>query len=160
MIAAPAIAAGRPRVAARPPRGADAEAGLTLVEMLVVLAIVGVMASAAVLGIGAATRAPSAESEARRLATTIQAAADTAMIDDGGAALDWDEGGYGLRGGARHRLPAGMTLAVRGAGRPAILGIDGTGLLLVATIAARDDRWTIAYDGLRATALRAEGAGT
>lgn len=121
--------------------------------MLVVLAVIGVMAGATVLGIGAATRAPSTEAEARRLATTIQQAADSAMVTDGSVALSWDERGYAVTGAGRHDLPAGMRLAVSGA-TPAILGVDGTGLPLTATIGTRADRWAIAYDGLRATALR------
>jgi general secretion pathway protein H len=121
--------------------------------MLVVLAVIGVMAGATVLGIGAATRAPSTEAEARRLATTIQQAADSAMVTDSSVALSWDEGGYAVSGAARHDLPAGMRLAVSGA-KTAILGVDGTGLPLTATIGTRADRWTIAYDGLRATTLR------
>ena len=70
-----------------------ADAGLTLVEMLVVLAIIGVAAGAVTLGIGAATRAPSVESEARRFAGRLQAAADDAMLGDRMIALTVDRSG-------------------------------------------------------------------
>ena len=64
-------------IAARP-----SEAGMTLIEMLIVLAIIAVMAGAVSLGMGSVTRAPSVETEARRLATRLQAAADDAMLGD------------------------------------------------------------------------------
>ena len=41
--------------------------------MLIVLAIIGVAAGAVALGIGAATRAPNVEAEARRFANRLQA---------------------------------------------------------------------------------------
>ena len=142
---------------------------MTLVEMLVVLAIIGVAAGATVLGIGAATRAPSAESEARRLAEEIQLAADDAMVTDRALALEWSPNGYRLvvlgddgsvdgtpSSGPfrRHFLPNGMRLAVVGATSPAVLGIDGTGVPFTARLANATDRWSIGYDGLKAVARR------
>lgn len=142
------------------------EAGFTLVEMLAVLAVIGVAAGATALGIGAATRAPSAEAEARRLSARIQAAADEAMVADRTLGLAWDGRGYSvvaldggppLSGGGAQRttLPAGMTLAVTGAASPMTLGSDGGGVPFAASLANATDRWRIGYDGLRATAIRA-----
>ena len=45
------------------------DAGVTLTEVLVALAIVGTMAGAALLGLGALGRGPSGEAEAMRLAS-------------------------------------------------------------------------------------------
>lgn len=157
------------RIAGEAGEPGAAESGMTLVEILVVLAIIGVAAGATVLGVGAATRAPSAESEARRLAEQIQLAADDAMVTDRTLALEWDERGYrlvalggdGSAGGGRdkgafrrHGLPAGMRLTVVGATSPAVLGIDGTGVPFTARLANATDRWSIGYDGLKAMARR------
>ncbi|RZM09800.1 MAG: type II secretion system protein GspH, partial [Sphingomonas sp.] len=70
------------------------EAGLTLVEMLVVLAIVGVMASVTLLAAGRGDRASSAESEARRLSVRLRLAADETMVTDRVLALAPDARGY------------------------------------------------------------------
>lgn len=147
------------------------EAGLTLVEMLVVLAIIAVMAGAVSIGVGSITRAPSAEAEARRLAARLQAAADDGMLGDRMIAFTAAKNGYGFAtigtNGALvartddafgfHRLPAGMvvTLDVR---PPVILGVDGGGRPLSALIESGDQRWRVTYDGLTATAAPAPTA--
>ncbi|MCW3835744.1 prepilin-type N-terminal cleavage/methylation domain-containing protein [Sphingomonas canadensis] len=140
------------------------EAGLTLVEMLVVLAIIGVISGAAVLGIGAATRAPTAEAEAHRLATQLQAAGDDAMLGDRLIAFTVAEDGYGFADVADgkltqrtrgplgfHRLPAGMVMTLD-AKPPVMLGADGSGQPVTATIEAGGQTWRVAFDGITATA--------
>lgn len=147
------------------------EAGLTLVEMLVVLAIIAVMAGAVSLGIGSVTRAPSVETEARRLATRLQTAADDAMLGDRVIAFTAEKHGYGFAtiGSdgkliARtddalgfHRLPGGMvvTLNVR---PPVILGVDGSGRPMSAVVESGQKRWLVTYDGLTARAAPAPAA--
>ncbi|WP_229668306.1 prepilin-type N-terminal cleavage/methylation domain-containing protein [Stakelama pacifica] len=139
------------------------ERGMTLIEMLIVLAIIGIAAGAVSLGIGAATRAPSAEAEAHALATRLQAAADDAMLGDRLTALTVRDNGYGfatLEGGkwvprtddalAFHRLPGGM-LVKFSKRPPIILGVDGSGEPISATILAGDERWLVRYDGLTTT---------
>ena len=122
------------------PAAIDRDAGFTLLEMMIVLVVIAVMAGAVTLGIGSVTRAPSVETEARRLATRLQAAADDAMLGDRLMAFTVEKHGYGFatvgadgRMAARtddafgfHRLPGGMvvTLNVR---PPVILGVDGAG---------------------------------
>jgi general secretion pathway protein H len=140
------------------------DAGMTLVEMLVVLAIIGVAAGAVTLGIGAATRAPSVESEARRFAMRLQAAADDAMLGDRMVALTVDESGYGFASVAAdgtvpvgtpkldpHRLPGGMTM-ILDTEPPVVLGAEGSGKPLSAVIENGSQRWLVRYDGLTATA--------
>ncbi|MHA6722505.1 prepilin-type N-terminal cleavage/methylation domain-containing protein [Sphingomonas sp. RS2018] len=145
---------------------------MTLVEMLVVLAVIGVSAGAVTLGIGAATRAPSVESEARRFANQVEAAADDAMLGDRMVALTVDDSGYGFvkvasdgsvpQGTPKlawHTLPGGvaMTLDQR---PPLVLGIDGVSKPLVATLVAGAQTWVVRYDGLTATVARADATGS
>ena len=146
-----------------------AEAGLTLIEMMIVLAIIGVMAGAVTLGIGAATRAPNVETGARRLAGRIQAAADDAMLGDRMVAFTAAKDGYGfaINSGngwvqrtdgalAFHQLPDGIVVTLDQP-PPIILGIDGGRAQLSATIASGAQRWRVTYDGLTATARPATG---
>ena len=144
------------------------ETGFTLVEMLVVLAIIAVMAGAVSIGIGSVTRAPSVETEARRLATRLQAAADDAMLGDRMVAFTAEKHGYGFATFAAdgkmvartdealgyHQLPGGivMTLNVR---PPVVLGIDGSGKPMSAVVESGAQRWLVTFDGLTARAVAA-----
>ncbi len=144
------------------------QTGMTLIEMLIVLAIIGVAAGAVTLGIGAATRKPSVESEARRLASRLQAAADDAMLGDRLVAFTAEKHGYGFatigtngRMAARtegalapHTLPGGITLTLD-TRPPVVLGVDGSGKPMAASIDNGSQRWLVRYDGLTATALPA-----
>ena len=147
------------------------ESGMTLVEMLAVLAIIGVAAGATALGIGAATRAPSVESEARRLSTRLQSVADEAMVSDRPVAFTWDAKSYAfLRwdgrgwqtgegdGHARHRLPAGISLDMGNRRPPLLLGVDGSGVPAAIGMKTGGDRWLVVYDGLTATPIAAPAA--
>ncbi|UYY59640.1 prepilin-type N-terminal cleavage/methylation domain-containing protein [Sphingomonas sp. S2-65] len=148
-----------------------AEAGMTLIEMLIVLAIIGVAAGAVTLGIGSATRAPTVETEARRLAMRLQAAADDAMLGDRIVAFTAEKHGYGFAtvgtdgrmiartddAMAFHRLPAGIVVTLN-TRPPVMLGVDGVGRPLAAIIERGDQRWRVTYDGLTASAAPAPAA--
>jgi general secretion pathway protein H len=143
--------------------------GMTLIEVLVTLAIVAVMASMVVLGIGGSDRGLTVQTEANRLAERIGLAADEAMVTRRPLALAWDSLGYqfvtrGAGGswvpdthallGPRRDLPRGLTLT---ADAPAL--IDMTDASLVAfdmsvTDARRSS--TVAFDGLNATTSSGE----
>lgn len=140
---------------------------MTLIEMLIVLAIIGVAAGAVTLSIGTATRAPNVETEARRLASRLQAASDDAMLGDRITAFTVDNHGYGFarwnagqwqpvtdKPMAYHQLPSGMTVELT-AKPPVVLGADGSGQPLAATVEAGDQRWQVVYDGMTAFALPA-----
>ncbi len=93
-----------------------------------------------------------AEAEARRLAATIQAAVDRSIATGSRDALVADDGGYAV-GGVRHALPDGTALTGVPPGGVALGFDDGRPFALV--VAAGPDRWTVAFDGLRAVAARA-----
>ncbi len=145
------------------------ESGFTLVEMLVVLAIIAVMGSIAVLGLGGADRGASAQAEAQRLAASIQVASDEALITDRATAIVLDSGGYAFLGWdpasgtwkdhdrpdpAAHRdLAEGIEVASDVPANPLPL-TEGAGAYRF-TITSRSERWTVLFDGLNAAAVPA-----
>ena len=142
------------------------EAGFTLVETLVVLAIIAVMGSIAVVGLSGADRSASAQAEAQRLAASIQAAADESLVTDRAAALvldgdgyvclawdpasgTWkDHGGPGLA--AHHDLADGVEVASDVPANPLPLAEEAGAYRF--TITSGGDRWTVLFDGLNAAA--------
>lgn len=147
----------RRAVAARVPAGCDA--GLTLVEVLVSLVIVGVLSGATALTLGP-RGAGAAEGEARRLAARLGLGADTALVSGRPLMFVWDVNGYGFLdwGGtpsdwrpstatrlARRDLAAGVTLA--GEGR-LVLDPGGTGAPGMWRIAAAGEVWAVSFDGV------------
>ncbi|MCR5872376.1 prepilin-type N-terminal cleavage/methylation domain-containing protein [Sphingomonas sp. J344] len=142
---------------------------MTLIEMLIVLVIIGVAAGGVALGVGAATRAPSVETEARRLALRLQAAADDAMIGDRIIAFTVEKDGYGFaavgRDGSMAPSPMAWPFIVCPAGSrsnstcpPVMMGVDGAGKPLNATISNGEQIWVVHYDGMTATASRSEAS--
>jgi general secretion pathway protein H len=144
------------------------EAGLSLVEVLVVLAIVGVMSGVTVLGLGALGRGASGEAEAMRLAGRLRLAVDEALVTSVPLALVWDERGYRFlawdpadarwqtapRDLGRHRgLPAPLRLArVGGQGEPVIIAPDVPRPPAVLRLAGGGATWQVAFDGFGAAA--------
>jgi len=141
---------------------------MTLVEMLIVLAIISIASGGVALAIGSATRAPSIESEARRFATRLEAAGDDAMLGDRMIALTVDDSGYGFARVASdgvipkgaptldyHGLPGGIAMTLDQA-PPLVLGVDGLSKPLTATLVSGDQTWIVRYDGLTSTVARAD----
>lgn len=120
--------------------------GLTLVEMLVVLAIIGVASGAAALALPG-WRTPGVEGEARVLARAVQAAADSALSGDAPAVLRADPHGYRIGTAARHDLPPEMRLDFAGTA-----SLDEGARLALKLDGARAS-WIVVFDGLRATAI-------
>lgn len=138
---------------------------MSLVEMLVVLAIIGIAASATVLGVGAATRGGSVAAEANRLADRLQLAVDDVMVSDRALAFVADERGYGFvaraangwraeesEGFARHELASGIRLDMGKMQGPVPVGADGQGVPIAVTLRSDAGDWHVAYDGLNVTA--------
>ena len=138
--------------------------GMTLIEVLVTLGIMGVLATMVILGLGVSDRGLTAQTEANRLAERLGFAADEAMVTRRPIALAWDSRGYGFvtRGpggnwtpdshallGQRRDLPHGLTLT---ATAPALIDMtdaSGTSFEMSLTDARRS--LTVAFDGLNAT---------
>ena len=150
---------------APPAVGLDPEAGMTLVEIVVALAIVAVMASITVLSIGAADRGGGAETEARRLAARIGLAADEALIEGRSVMLAWDERGYSLTGDGvptdgltasseRHDLGANLKLSGPAARGSVMISESGDGRPVAFLISDSDREWRVDFNGLDASAAR------
>lgn len=144
---------------------ARAEAGMTLVEVLVVLAIIGITAGASVLALGSGAGLDG-KAEARRLQSRIQLAVDEAMVRGAPLALalgpreyrflEWDAAMGAWRQSASeelrrpHRLPSGMVLASSDGRRVIALDADQPSDPAAITLTAARQRWAIGLDGLTA----------
>lgn len=136
---------------------------MTLVEMLVVLAIIGVMTGAVVLAVGSGDR--SAEAEARTLAARLKLAADESLLSNrrlafawdrqGYAFLDWSVGEKGWRARAgdglarRHEMPAGLSLASEGS-EVTPIRVEGVSAPIEVAVSGRSGAWRVTFDGLDA----------
>lgn len=151
-----------PGVSERMPRS---RAGMTLVEILVVLSIVGVMAGVVVLGVGVGDRGLGVESEANRLADRLRLAADDVLVTRRPLLLVFDAQGYqfvrgdGTAAGAadaveplreRYRLPADIQMTGAGVSSPMAIDPDGAAPIAAFAFAKGDQAWRVTFDGLNA----------
>ena len=161
------------------------DAGMTIVEILVVLAIIGVMAS--VLGLsfsGGARNAGVLEREATLLSVRLERAADSAALNGTPAGFRWDAKGYSflsLQGGvwaahpdtilaAPHSLDRAVVLSVFGQPRggylirsdmlPSVTNPDNNSPvpLQIAFVGSKDT-WDLVFDGVSARTQRKPDGG-
>ena len=136
--------------------------------MLIVLAIIGVMASIATLSIGAATRGASPEAEARRLASHVRLAMDEALVTDNDIVLVWDDTGYVFQAraagtdqwapygvaalGTRHDLSAQLHIETDTQSRQLRIAPNGDGDVTTLKISGSEAGWHVVIDGYSAIA--------
>ena len=146
---------------------------MTLVEMLVVLAIIGIPAGASVLAIGSGA-AMDGQAEAKRLEARLQLAADESMLSDRPIALSITRRGYSFQQwdeqhgswrpsavallGEDHSIPRGMTLASSDGRRLLPLGAEQAMNDITVRLSARGRNWSIVFNGLTARLQPSAGA--
>jgi general secretion pathway protein H len=114
----------------RPSRIGD-DAGYTLVELLVVLAVIGLVILSVPTLLSAARPAVEAKAAARLLAQDLSTARQTAILKrrETGVVLNAQTGRYALAGGVLRELPKGVSLSFRataGGGNTILFYPDGS----------------------------------
>lgn len=130
------------------------ESGFTLVEVLIVLAIIGVASGAVILGLGSSRQA-SAFAEAQRIASLVRLASDQALVDDRPFVLALDASGYAVPGVEveRRSFPEGIRVAAGEA--LLVIGPDGMGRPFDILVTSDAGQARVRYDGLSAVAEEA-----
>ena len=153
------------------------DAGVTLVEILVVLAIVGVMASVLGLSVSGGSRGATVlEREATLLSVRLERAADMAVLTGTPAGLVWDDSEYSFSAfqdgawrahpdgvlGANHKMDDQAELTVNGLRQgqyliradmlPSVIDPDtNTPVPLQIAIAGASETWRMVFDGVSAS---------
>ena len=129
------------------------DSGVSLIEMLVVLAIVGVMAGA-VLTLPQLARSPSPLDSAHdQLAQDLRDAASTGALTASSFVMSWTETGYTIKQAGqetRRDLPAGVTLGAQGQPPFAVSHLSVPAGLepLKLTLTSARNRADLLFDGL------------
>ena len=124
----------------------DTQAGVTLIEMMIVLAVVGVATGAATLGLASVARDDRAERAALRLAQDISLAVDMALIEGKTRTVEWDAAGYALD--ARVDLDPSVTLArADGLTDAVVIAADGRAGMVELVLTGADADWRVLFDG-------------
>ena len=158
-------------ILARPARvkRRDSQAGLTLIETLIVIAVIGVATATAMMGLNGSDRGDRAEAEAVRLAQHLSLAVDEALVSGMPLQLLWDERGYAFvqwTGGgaewqpaavpmlaARHDLRPPLSMAVSGTGDALMIAASGSGLARHIDFHGIGLPWRVEFDGFSALAV-------
>ena len=147
------------------------DAGLTLIEVLVVLALIAVLAGSASIGLGRIGREDRLAEAAALLATRLQTVADAAVHSGTPAAFLWTRDGYGfatLTGGEWAPAPTGFAPETRLDGGLSLYG-DGSAFVihghavpdgdpLVLRLESGSAAVQVRFDGLTAQVAALDGA--
>lgn len=147
----------------------NSEAGFSLVEVLVVLAVLATMASATFISFGAAGRGAGPETEAMLLANRLSLALDEALVTGNQLSLSLDTNGYGVDVwssesndwvphasgffGTRHELPGGTRMELDKRLERILIRPDATGEPVTITLSNSDSGWNVSHDGFSARAF-------
>lgn len=149
------------------PNARDSQSGLTLIEMLICLAIMGIATSAALLSVNMLGRDRRVEDEAVRLAAHLTMAVDKGLVSRERLALFWTSRSYEVKretsagwqtddahqSGRIHALPAALVLRrTDGTTEPVVVSEDGLGPAVTLEISGQGVPWIVAFDGFSATA--------
>lgn len=140
-----------------PPTAVGGQAGLTLVETLVVLGIVAVAAGAVMVSLGAPGRGLAVETAARALARDLDAASAEALTTARRTTLAWTSEGWRLGEHAGHALERGVRLVAEPPEGRIVLEPDATGAAMTWYLRTDEDAdWAVRFDGLGAHAAPTE----
>jgi general secretion pathway protein H len=130
----------------------NAQSGVTLIEMMIVLAVVGVATGAATLGLASVGRDNRAQTAALRLATEMSLAVDMALITGKPRRVEWDTLGYTLDN--RVTLDRSVALArADGLADMVVIGPDGLGDAVAFVLTGADADWRVQFDGFSVAVL-------
>ena len=145
----------------------DTQAGFSLVEILVVLAILGVLSGLTVISLGAVDRGGRPETEAQLFANRLSLALDEALVTGEPLRLVLDDDGYSIEKqapngewvahsnplfGKHHALARDIRLKHDGnRGRLALMP-DGTGDAFAVDFVNAQGGWRVSDDGLSVNA--------
>ena len=141
--------------------------GMTLVEILIVLAIVGVAAGAVVLSLGSLDRDTGAQLEANRLADRLRLASDHVLVSGRPLIFVWSSDGYAFEGSddltdalrQRHPLPSGIRLAGPSGAENMVIDPDSAAQVQTFAFRKGEKAWTVDFDGLNAVTRAAVASG-
>ncbi|MGL4322093.1 MAG: prepilin-type N-terminal cleavage/methylation domain-containing protein [Paracoccaceae bacterium] len=124
------------------------QSGVTLIEVMIVLVVIGIATGAATLGLGALTRDDHVEQEARRLSAAISLALDDALISGATRAVHWDAQGYQIGTGQRHEMATSVTLSrADGLADAVVLSAHAASAPVTLVVSGRTGPWHLALDG-------------
>lgn len=146
----------------------DRQAGVTLIEVMVVLVVVGIAASAAVMGLNGADRSARAQAEAVRLSRQLSLAVDEALVSGLALRLVWDAGGYSFQQwqatgdewgpapvpalAARHDIRPPLRMGLADGDAAVLISASGSGPFRQILFAGTGAPWAVGFDGFTALA--------
>lgn len=127
-------------------------------EMLIVLAIVGISAGAVVLGLASTNRDTGVQTEANRFADRLRLAADDVLTTGSPLSVTWTPTAYRFESQTNltealatpHRLSGGVRLTGPQDAGSALIDPDGAAPPLNFTFRRGDQAWRVLFDGLNA----------